>query len=969
MGKTQRELVNGKATQGLNVLKPAAYRYTDALPPESAMLEELLKGIEIQQLFESYYNLLNIPVAVIDLKANVLLSSRWRRICTQFHRVHPATCARCVESDTKLALQLREGKNCAIYECQNGLTDCASPIIMGGQHVANVFIGQFLTHRPDEAWFRRQAEQCNFDVDEYLGALREVPVVEAAKIPAILDLLARMTRVITKLGADRNRAMASQARQAIVFDMIPQSVFWKDVEGRYLGCNAAFARAAGLARPEDIVGRTDFDLPWPRKEAEAYRADDLEVISGNRPRLHRVEPLQQADGSRLVVDTCKIPLVDASRRVGGVVGIYEDITERVLADETLRDSEEKYRVLYESSRDAIMMLSPPAWRFTVVNPRAVELFAGRDAAEFMAVDPWNLSPEHQPDGEPSRQKAVRMIETAMERGTHFFEWTHKRFSGEEFLATVDLTRMLYRGQVQLQATVRDITAQRRAEEEVWKLSKALEQSPVAVLITDRNGSIEYVNPRFTQLTGYSLQEARGKNPRILRSGETPEETYRELWETVLAGGEWRGEFHNKRKDGTLFWERASISPIRDASGNITHLLAVKDDIGAWKDLEGQLRQAQKMEAVGRLAGGVAHDFNNLLTIINGYSQLLLERSGASDPRTAQLQEIRNAGERAASMTRQLLAFSRKQVIEPRTVDLNSLLANLEKMLRRLIGEDIELRTVPGQHLGCIRADPGQIEQVILNLTVNARDAMPAGGKLTLETANTELDETYTRAYPDVVAGRFVMLAVSDNGCGISTATLPHVFEPFCTTKGAGKGTGLGLSTVYGIVKQARGHVSVYSEVGHGTTFKVYFPRLDQSAEEVPEQKGLPTSVSGTETILVAEDEPAVRSLVGDSLQAQGYTVLLADSPAEAVTLANRHSGPIHLLLTDVIMPGLSGSELANHLRFERPEMKVLFMSGYTGEAIAHHGVVNEGVAFLSKPFTCDALLGKVRAVLNEPHPV
>jgi PAS domain S-box-containing protein len=381
--------------------------------------------------------------------------------------------------------------------------------------------------------------------------------------------------------------------------------------------------------------------------------------------------------------------------------------------------------------------------------------------------------------------------------------------------------------------------------------------------------------------------------------------------------------------------------------------------------EEELRQSQKMEAVGRLAGGIAHDFNNLLTVINGYSELILHRLGPADPIRAELEAIKQAGARAAALTGQLLAFSRRQALQSRVLDLNAVVANMDSMLRRTIGEDIELRTVLQPELGRVKADPGQIEQVILNLAVNARDAMPHGGRLTIETADVELDETQTRRLLTVIPGPHVLLAVSDTGCGMDKETQARIFEPFFTTKEKGKGTGLGLSTVYGIVKQSGGSIWVYSEPGRGTTFKIYLPRVEEPAEAVePDTAGAP-SPGGTETILLVEDEAGVRSLARTALQAYGYTVLEASNGSEALQICERHEGPIHLLVTDVVMPGMSGKELADRLASGRPEIKALYVSGYTDGSIIHHGMLDPSVAFLQKPFSPDALARKAREVLDE----
>jgi two-component system, cell cycle sensor histidine kinase and response regulator CckA len=378
----------------------------------------------------------------------------------------------------------------------------------------------------------------------------------------------------------------------------------------------------------------------------------------------------------------------------------------------------------------------------------------------------------------------------------------------------------------------------------------------------------------------------------------------------------------------------------------------------------QLTQARKMEAVGRLAGGIAHDFNNLLTVMLGRSQLLLRRLGAQDPVRADIELMEQTADRAAELTRQLLAFSRKQVLQPAVLDLSAVVANLAEMLRRLVGEDIALVTALDPALGRVKADPGQIEQIVMNLAANARDAMSKGGRLTLETANAELDAAYARHHVDVRPGPHVMLAVSDTGVGMTPETQAHIFEPFFTTKGPGHGTGLGLATVYGIVKQSDGHVWVYSEPGRGTTFKIYLPRVEEAVDPSAARPGLPEPAQGHETILLVEDERAVRDLARDVLRAHGYTILEAQHGREALLISEQHAGPIHLLLTDVVMPEMSGRELANRLAPLRPTMPVIYMSGYTDTAVVHHGVLDPGTTFLQKPFTPDALARKIRQVLD-----
>jgi signal transduction histidine kinase len=421
----------------------------------------------------------------------------------------------------------------------------------------------------------------------------------------------------------------------------------------------------------------------------------------------------------------------------------------------------------------------------------------------------------------------------------------------------------------------------------------------------------------------------------------------------------------RRRDGTLINMSVSISPIETRDGETVGASKISRDITKVRKLEEQFRQAQKMEAMGRLAVGVAHDFNNLITVISGYSELLLNLLPPGIPAIELLKEIKNAGERAASLTHQLLVFSRKQMLELRVVDLNDVVASSENMLKRLVGEDVDMVTVLAPDLGRVKTDPGQMEQVLMNLVINAREAMPEGGKLTIETAKTVLDETYRRSHAEVKPGRYVMLAVSDTGSGMDDQTRSRIFEPFFTTKEEGKGTGLGLAMIDGFIKQSGGHIFVYSEPELGSSFKIYLPEVEDALSSASVPPAIDKTPHGDETILLVEDEPAVRSLARHVLQTYGYKVLEAARGDEAVQLAETHKGTIHLLVSDVVMPGTSGRRMADRIVALKPGIKVLFLSGYADDAVVRHGILTSGIAFLQKPFTPNALVRKVRNVLDQ----
>jgi two-component system cell cycle sensor histidine kinase/response regulator CckA len=516
-------------------------------------------------------------------------------------------------------------------------------------------------------------------------------------------------------------------------------------------------------------------------------------------------------------------------------------------------------------------------------------------------------------------------------------------------------------------------AQSALKESEKKFQQFYDEAPVGYHELDPKGRITRVNRKELQMLGYSAGEMLGKPVwNFFEEGDTTRKV-------ILAKLSGDVSFHDtfertyRRKDGSTLPVLVEDRVIRDSENQVIAIRSTVEDITerrrteeALRKSEEQLRQWQRVEAIGRLAGGVAHDFNNLLMTIKGCSELLLGAFDRRDPRREEVEEILKAADRATALTRQLLAFGRRQVLQPQILDLNAVVMNMDKMLRRLIGEDIQLITSLEPEVWSVKVDPGMIEQVVMNLAVNSRDAMPSGGKLTIETSNVIHDEEYASHHVSVKPGYYVMLAISDTGCGMDKETQSHLFEPFFTTKDTGKGTGLGLSTVYGIIKQSGGNIWAYSEPGLGTTFKIYLPRVEKAAKGYkprlkPKEVGAP---GGTETILLVEDEESVRSMVSKILQSKGYTVLEARHGNEAIEASERYEGSINLMVTDVIMPQMSGRELAERLAPMRPEMHVLYMSGYPDNTIVQHGVLEPGTAFLQKPFTINALELKVREILD-----
>jgi PAS domain S-box-containing protein len=646
---------------------------------------------------------------------------------------------------------------------------------------------------------------------------------------------------------------------------------------------------------------------------------------------------------------------DAQGRRVKMLGTIQDITDSKRAEKALQ----LFKFATDRAADAVFWMNRDGSFFYVNDEACRSLGYARN--ELMRLRLFDIDP----DFSKERWKENWLRFEHNEMATNRLESTQRRKDGSTFPVEVTTRHFSTDGVDVRVAFVRDITERKRVEESQARLATAVEQAAETIMITDTRGTILYANPAFEKTSGHTRAEALGQNPRIAKSGQHDAEFYRRMWEVLGRGEVWSGHFTNRRKDGKIYDEEATISPIRDAAGKIVSYVAVKRDVTREMQLEAQFHQAQKMEAVGQLAGGVAHDFNNILGVIIGYGELIAEDLEPDSPLRKYAEEIRQAAERAKGLTQQLLIFSRKQKVQQVVLDLNETVKNLEKMLRRLIGENIEMTVVPGSEIGRIKADTGYIGQVLMNLTVNARDAMPHGGKLTITTGNVTLDENCTRTHQGVLPGSYVTLTVSDTGTGMTPEVKARIFEALFTTKPAGKGTGLGLATCHSIVQQSGGHIEVDTEVGKGTTFKIYFPRVDKPVETAVARDQTGPLPRGTETLLIVEDEAPVRHLAWKVLESLGYHVLRAGNGQDALNLARDHKGsPIRLVVTDVVMPRMGGKVMADWLKTIYPDLKILFTSGYTDDALEQEGVLEPGVAFLPKPYAPAILARKVRAMLD-----
>ncbi|HMK37153.1 MAG TPA: PAS domain S-box protein [Desulfomonilaceae bacterium] len=711
----------------------------------------------------------------------------------------------------------------------------------------------------------------------------------------------------------------------------------------------------------EILGYTEKELLTTPFNEIIY-AEDREMVFERHIRRLRGEEVPARYAFRLVdkVGTLKWVEIDSAviswAGTPAALAFMTDITERMRMEEELKESEERYRILVEESFDGIFIQKGPKILFA--NSRLYAML-GYSAGELEGLDHWRVY--HADYQELTRDRAIARMRG--EEVVSQYEVKLQRKDGTSFAGEISAREVNVKGEPGVLVWVRDISARRRSEEVQRRLATAVEQAAETIVITDIEGSILYVNPAFEKITGYSRQEAIGNNPRILKSGKQDEKFYDHLWQTITSGAVWSGHFITRKKNGVLFEEEATITPIKDNSGKIVNYVAVKRDVTKELSLQKQLLQSQKMEAIGTLAGGIAHDFNNLLQVTSGYSELLLEQKSKDDPEYADLMKILQAAKNGAELVQRLLTFSRKVEPKPVPVDLNRLVIQVEKLLRRTIPKMIEIRLDLSADLSRMNADATQMEQVLMNLAVNARDAMPDGGTLVIGTHCVTLDEEWCKLRGGLDPGNYVLLTISDTGHGMEKDTVEHIFEPFYTTKELGRGTGLGLAMVYGIVTQHKGRITCESEIGRGTVFNLYFPAIETHDEPDVAQSGVMPAF-GTETLLLVDDEELIRDLGVRILSKAGYQVLAARNGKEALELFKKERARLSLVILDMIMPEMGGKECLRELLNMEPGLKVLVASGLSADSSTQEFLELGTRGFVAKPFKVKELLRQVRTALD-----
>jgi two-component system, cell cycle sensor histidine kinase and response regulator CckA len=841
-----------------------------------------------------------------------------------------------------------------------------------GKDYRGINVVSFIQSAPNTPWLLVLKQD---ESEVFADMRREFAIILATFIFLILSA----TTAVGVLWQRRDRAYYQAMFEAEAAQRKSETRYQNTLDGMMEGChiintdwrctyvNAASVRQFRRAK-EEVLGHSVTDSIPGIQNTEAFGA--LQRCMNERTSQHIECSLNSPDGTKRWYEFSIQPIPE------GIFVLTNDITKRKQTEESLRESESRYHALFMHMNQGVILLQADG-KVLDVNPAALSML-GLTKDELIGKIPdhpdWEVV--HEDDSIFLREEYPMAVtlRTGTAANAAMGLWDPSRKS--RIWMEVNATPLLLDGDnkpYQVLITLHDITERKLAQAEQDRLAAAIEQTGEVVVIIDTNKIIQYANPAFETVTGYKREDAIGRQLPALIIDSQDEEFHRRFWDTLKSGKPWKGRLINRKKDGSLYTDEATVSPVLNASGAIVNYVCVTRDITEYlklqnekEKLQEQFLQMQKIESVGRLAGGIAHDFNNMLSVISGHTQMALETLDTANPLYVHLQEINMAALRSADLTRQLLAFARKQTIAPKVLNLNSTVGRSLSVMQRLIGEDIDLSWNPGRNLWPVRIDPAQIDQVLTNLAVNSRDAIEQHGKVAIETSNVVIDEAYCSGHRGFVPGEYVRLSFSDDGCGMDKEVIDHLFEPFFTTKEVGKGTGLGLATVYGIIRQNDGFIIIYSEPGRGTTLKIYLPRYS-GEKTAAEETGIRTEPprGGIETILVVEDELSVLKLTKLMLEHMGYTVIAASAPSEALRLAEIHDGEIHLLLVDVVMPEMTGRELSEKLSPLRPGLKTVFMSGYTADVIAHRGVLDEGVHFIQKPFSAKDLSAKMREVLED----
>ncbi len=777
---------------------------------------------------------------------------------------------------------------------------------------------------------------------------------EIIEVDSIEYILTSMTDITQQKNAEK-QLLDTNIRLQLATDSAGVGIWDFDIKNNKLVWDDKMCQLYGISRQ-------DFDqhkYPWK----SLLNPDDAQwVVEKSNKTIENGKDLDmefriiRPDGEKVYIRSKAVVVRDENNQPIRMTGINYDITKSKLAEQALKDSEDRFKALHNATFGGIAIHDNG---LILDCNQGLSDLTGFSVEELIGMNGFLLF------SEKNREQVMQMVDNKYEKP---YEAIGLKKDGSEYPIRLQSKNIPYKGKTVRVTEVRDLSESREAQKEHARIMAAVDQLAESVMITDPDGYIVYVNPAFSNITGYSSEEVIGRNTAFLESGMHEKEYYYHIYDVIDCGETWKGRFTNLKKDGSTYISQAIISPVKDDDGKIVNLVAVEQDVTESVIREEQMQQSQKMESIGKLAGGVAHDFNNLLMAIMGYVDLCRDELEPEHPVFELLNEITSAADKSVLITKQLLAFARKQNISPKIINLNEAISGILKLLCTMIGEDISLNWVPCDDPWMVKIDPSQIDQIMTNLFVNARDAIDGVGNIMIETYRTEIRTDYACGDSAGVAkGQYMVIAFSDDGCGMDKKTQSNIFEPFFTTKDIGQGTGLGLATIYGIVGQNNGYVNVYSEPAQGTTFRIYLPRFNaENADKYDASDKDPAGEiqGGSETILLVEDEANIRAITSLILQKLGYKVLAAEKPASAIEISNEYEKKIDLLLTDVVMPEQNGINMAEELMKNRPNMKQLFMSGYTENVIFQKDIVKEEFNFLPKPFSTETLAVKIREILD-----